>query len=123
MNKIVKDQYTYYAYSPQEETDLMNSILKNIDLKNKDELFSVTDKVLNLPINEQIHFIHCVVDTMYELSGDSITNTNIEKFLAQKVFNIHRSVIDDVIDSDDINKTKNSENEKMLNIKIIDSGE
>ena len=77
MKVIKKGVYKYFPHSPKEEIDLTNSLFANVNFENKDDVFSVTEKVLNLPINEQVHVIHSIVDVMYDLSSDSKTTMNI----------------------------------------------
>lgn len=117
MKVIENGVYKYFSESPKEEIDLTNSLFSNVNFENKDEVFSVTEKVLSLPINEQVHVIHCILDVMYILSSDSKTTENIEKFLAQDVFKNHRNLIIPVLDKD---TEKIKEFETLLNIKISD---
>ena len=116
MKVIKKGVYKYFPNSPKEEIDLTNSLFLNVNFENKDEVFSVTEKVLNLPINEQVHVIHSIVDVMYDLSSDSETNENIGKFLAQEVFKNHRDAIYAIVTpGSNVKKF-----ETLLNIKIAD---
>lgn len=132
MNKIVEGTYTYYVESPQEEIDLTATLLNNVDLSNKEELFKVIPKILELPFNEQVHVIHCIVDTLYSLNEGDLTNgieavekfrknESLERVLSQDVFKIHRDVIYTCVDTydkpDDI-IYEIASLEKRLNIKI-----
>lgn len=125
MNKILKGTYTYYSESPQEEIDLMNSVLNNVNISDT-SILNITSKVLELPFNEQVHFVHGVLDKIYHLTNDSEENKNIEKFLAQSTFEIHRDVIMALVEyyetsNDKMNEISKLEN--LLNLKIIDSNE
>lgn len=125
-NKIIEGTYSYYYESPQEEIELTNSILKDVNLENKEELLKSTEKILELPVDKQMHIIHCVLDTMYKLSDETGKNDNIASFLAQKVFSTYREILglivnDDLTSEEKIEKIEFFENE--LNIKIIDGNE
>ena len=125
MSKIIEGQYTFYCGSPQEELDIVDKIFEGVNFDKEEELFGTTEKVLNLPVNEQIHFIHGVVDTMYPLNDKNNQDLNIEKFLAQHVFNKHRNAIMSMVDdlTEDARIIKIAEFENELNIKLVDSGE
>lgn len=124
---IVDEVFTFYCGISNDENDLMNNILNNIDLRNKAELFSITNNVLSLPFNKQLYFINSVLNSHYNLTNKSIITDNIEHFLAQKCFNIHREVImllvdNDADQTDDTNfaiwKFKIDKLEKKLGIKL-----
>jgi len=119
MKSIVDNCYTYYTDSTQEELNLMNSILDGVKLDNKKDLLSTIDKVLELPINKQIHFVHAVLDKLYTLSSDTEENKNIESFLANKSFDKHRHTIMCFVS----NPEKLKMYEKKLGIRLVDSNE
>jgi hypothetical protein len=115
------ETYTYFYESPKSEIDLLNSLIKDVNLENKEELLGITDKVFKLYFTEQLHVIHCILVTMYSLSDDSIKNKNVESFLAQKVFKVHGDILNTIVDDDEdrnIWEEKILEIENKFNIKI-----
>ncbi len=131
MNKIIKDVYTYYTNSPEEEIELTKNFFKNekilssSEIDKHEDILETTNKFLTLPIYQQIHILHCILDTMYIYSEDKdIIHRNSEKFLAQSVFNELRDVIFTIVD-DYLTKEEQAEKisvfENKLGIKIVDS--
>lgn len=131
MNKITNGIYTYYSESPEEEIELKNNFFKNekilssSKIDKKEDRLETTNKFITLPVEQQIHILHCLVDTMYSVSDNSdIIHSNVEKFLAQKVFNELRDVIFTIV-NDDLTKEERNEKisvfENKLGIKIVDS--
>jgi hypothetical protein len=131
MNKIIKDVYTYYTHSPEEEIELTKNFFKNekilssSKIDKQEDILETTNKFLTLPIYQQIHILHCILDTMYSFSDDKdIIHRNSEKFLAQSVFNELRNVIFTIVNLD-LTKEEQAEKisvfENKLGIKIVDS--
>jgi hypothetical protein len=116
MNKIKKNTYTYFDNiigESQDEANLVNSLLTDSSFSKKEEL---SEKVLKLPFNEQVHAIHYILANMYVLATEESNKKNkeIEEFLALPAFIDHRSIILSIIDK------KNCSNfEKKYNIKIV----
>lgn len=119
MNNIKTNTYTYFDKlnsESQDEADLVNSLLKESSFSNKTEL---SEKVLKLPFNEQVHAIHYILNKMYELSTEEDNKRNkknkeIEKLLALPAFIDHRSIILSILD-----KQNCSNFENKYNIKIV----
>lgn len=125
MKTITNGVYTYfYSIGPsQEEIELTNSVLKNSNFSDKKEL---SEKILKLPFNEQVHVIHYILSEMYKLEYQlpDDGNKKIEKFLALQVFNDHRALISAIVNDEDeddenLKKERLSEFENKFNIKII----
>lgn len=113
--------YTYYGASTQEERDLTGKIFNDVNLSDLTAVLDKTNSVLELPFDEQIKIVHCVVDTLYGFD-DSIKNKNIEKFLAQPVFSKHREIIFNfVVDlTEEEKEAKIKKFELEFNIKLQD---
>ena len=127
-NTIVDEVFTLYCGISDDEVNLMNDILNNTDLRSKAELFNITNKVLSLPINKQLYFINCVLNSHFSLTNKSVISDNVMLFLAQKCFNLHREVIMLLVDNDadqtdytnfTIWQFKIGKLEKKLGIKLI----
>jgi len=114
--------YTYFGSSTQEEIELTNSILKNINIENKDELLNVTDSITELPFNKQLHVVHCILDTLYtKFMEPDLKTENVGLLLSQKTFNTHRDIIMTIVDEDlseEERTQKLTDFENTFNIKI-----
>ena len=101
-----KGIYCYYIDSPQDEIDFTDSVLdgenvfSSTELDKKEDLKKLTDKVLSLPIEQQLHFIHCVLNEMYSYGDDTILNDNLTKFLSQRAFSETREFMLTIVDND-----------------------
>lgn len=120
-----KGKYIYYGSASQEEIDLVESILNGVNLKEKEEIAKTNSKVLELPFNEQVHFVHGVIDTKFNLDEEGKTSEfdNISNFIGQDIFKIHRTVIYKIVDSYNSPDEKIYElsyMENLLGIKIVD---
>lgn len=132
MNKITNGIYTYYSESPEEEIELKNNFFKNekilssSKIDKKEDRLETTNKFITLPVDQQIHILHCLVDTMYSYQSyvDTVIQKNVEKFLAQTIFNELREVILTIVWDDTTDEERNekiSVFENKLGIKIVDS--
>lgn len=117
------ETYKYFYSSPKSEIDLVNSLIKDVNLENKEEFFNITDDILKLSFDKQMQVIHCILDTMYPLSKDcdTIKAKNVESFLAQKVFKEHRKILYTIVDDyndKSVMESKILDIENKFNIKI-----
>lgn len=111
----IMNTYTYFTKTTQEEIELTNSILKDINIDNKDELFNVTKEITSLTMNKQLQIFHCILDSMYSVfnsTSETIKNKNIESFLGQDDFKPCRSILLTIVDEDLSEKDRN---EKIMN--------
>jgi len=134
-NTIVDGVFTNYCGIPKDEIDLANRMFDgDVNFNDFDKLSSVTENVLKLPMNEQLHFVHWLLEN-YSLSEKSEKTSNIEKFLDRKAFYKHRDVFMTLADDDGyyykdghhvkFKETDNRANaiakfEEELNIKIVE---
>lgn len=120
-----KGKYVYHGSVSQEEIDLVESILNGVNLKEKEEIAKTNSKVLELPFNEQLHFIHGVINTKFNLNEEGKISEfdNIRNFIDQDIFKIHRTVIYKIADSYNSPDEKIYEfsyMENLLGINIVD---
>jgi hypothetical protein len=54
-----------------EQKNYVNSLLTDIDTTEKDSHLKLVEKVINLPIDKQLHVIYGILDNFYTLSPDS----------------------------------------------------
>ena len=112
---IVDGVYTVYIHSDAEK-ELVDTVLGSLDLYNRDDHFTITQRVLTLPINKQLHFIQYVLDNYVTLYSNDPRSLIVDIFLAQSDFNLLRRVLlSCAVDS----KTKIKEYENQLEIKIV----
>jgi hypothetical protein len=132
---IVEGVYTRYNGTTKDEFALMNSILEDVDLTDKAQVLGITNKVLSLPLNEQIHFLESVMEHYYTLSEDTDINENFGMFLARFLTVL---VLDVTYYKDEHNKVKSKPNvvtvedtkaykitklEEELGIKIVEDND
>ena len=110
---IVDGVYTRYNGTTKDEFALMNRILEGVDLTDKASLLGITNKVLSLPLNEQIHFIEGVMEQYYTLSEDTDIVKNFGMFLSQHCFDKHREIIMVLVNDDDDDITYYKEGHKV----------
>ena len=120
-----KGTYTCYMATSKKEIELLNSVLKGIDLSKeveKEEFINIMERICKLELNLQVHIIHCILDTMYDISvEDTILNKNIETlFKGDAKFNAHKDII--LASIEDLSKEELEAVEKKYSIKIKYSG-
>lgn len=115
--EFIDGVFQFFGEDNQNELNLMNKIFEGVDFNDVKSLMSITPKVLELPFNEQVHFIVAVLCYHYSLTEDSDRNENLRTFLGQTEFKDQRDIIKAVVDEEA--EKKISEFEMKYNIKIV----
>jgi hypothetical protein len=116
---IKKGVYTYFFLDSKIEDKFTKSI---VDVTVDFDIDEVVKKIIELPMNEQIHVLHNFLDSYYDLVNSDSLNRKLEKLLKRKEFKQHYSLLKTIIYSEDTLdskfKLKMSKFEKKLGVKI-----
>jgi hypothetical protein len=120
--KIEPGEFIYYLFdTPQSVVDLVNTIISDIKFTNKKKDSKIIrDRILKLPINEQLYVINYLFDSDINLNPSSKRELIFEMvFFKKRIFKLHfklliyLSNIFSTFEQDEISKY-----EKLFNISI-----
>ena len=102
-------------------TELILSIIDNIDLSDKKNIPIAIEKILKMPFNKQIQFINDVIDILPMSKLEfTVVDFNLEKIISDDVFLEHKKILSDIIKKyNNKEETIVSDLEKKYDLKII----
>lgn len=120
--KIEPGEFVYYLFDqPQSVLDLVSSIISEIKFTNiKKDSKIIRDRILKLPINEQLYVINYLLDTEVNFNPKSKRELIFEKtFYKRKFFKSHYKLLGYLSSPCSIPETNEiSKYEKLFGISI-----
>ena len=116
--KLIENTYQFFCGNSIEEKTITDKLLEGIDITEdtKENAQIITNKILDQPINLQIHIISDILNEYYELSDISNKPTSklFQKVLSNRAFDNHRKVIYIFVDKEDMTNEEFSEELEKL---------